>query len=81
MKLGLAPLLLALAAVVGCQPAPKSIVDEKPPCDLGTLDDIEESYLAESVKTCAGKTRATCPEMPAIEAKYAAKRDRWIQCH
>lgn len=90
MKLGLAPLLSImmlviaaplLAASAGCKPATTHLADEKPPCDLGTLAELEAEYTAEAVSTCKGKTRATCPEMPAIEAKYSEKRERWIRCH
>ncbi len=69
---------VAVAALIfflaGCEP-------EKPACSPKALADIEEAYVVEAVGTCAGYTFDTCPELPAIRAKYDAMRDAWVSCH
>lgn len=76
MKLGLRPIhILALATLVmtaACR--------ERPACSAPALGTIEAAYLAEALEACKGKTRATCEALPAIEAKYATKREEWVKC-
>jgi hypothetical protein len=54
----------------------------KPECSSASLAKIEGEYTAEAIAKCSGKTREreTCEEMPAIEAKYAARREEWMRC-
>jgi hypothetical protein len=49
-------------------------------CAPAELAKIEAAYLAEGIDACKGKTPSTCTALPAIEAKYAAKREEWISC-
>jgi len=51
-----------------------------PPCTTKDLAAIETAYIAEAVETCRGRTVATCPELRAVEAKYARKREEWVRC-
>lgn len=53
---------------------------EPPACAPDVLAKLEAAYLAEAMTACVGKTVETCGALPAIEAKYAAKREEWIQC-
>lgn len=68
----LASALGLLAGIAACH--------ERSACAPAALADLEAAYVAEAITACAGKTRATCEAMPAIERKYAAKREEWIQC-
>lgn len=74
LVVGIAMLLATCAE--GCA-SPREL---PPPCAHGDLAAIHAAYVAETVETCRGRTRKTCAEMPAIEAKYAAKREEWIRC-
>ena len=54
---------------------------ERPACSPEALANIEEDYLAEAISACApGLGYETCDALPAIRAKYAAKREEWIRC-
>lgn len=79
---GLAAIVLAAAAAtivtamltMSCKP-------ERPACQPQRLAEIEAAYVAEAVAACrdAGTLEA-CAELPEIEARYAQKREEWIQC-
>lgn len=75
MRLFLPILIVVLVALPGC--AKREL---PPPCATADLASIEAAYVAEAVETCRGRTTRTCAELPAIEAKYATKREEWIRC-
>lgn len=60
--------------LTGCRQA------ERPPCSAPALGLIEAEYTAEALKACRGQTVDACAALPAIEAKYAAKREEWVRC-
>lgn len=68
--------VLFVAHCIACVKQP-----ERPACSQETLAELEAAYVAEAISTCRGKTRETCAELPAIEAKYKAQREEWIACH
>lgn len=65
-------LLFASLLLSGCQ--------ERPACQPAELARIEAAFVQEAVTTCAGQTIETCPQYPAIKAKYSAQRDAWVSC-
>lgn len=72
--------LLCSVVVIGCKGSEAS-APEPPACEHKTLAELEAAYVAESVQACKGhESRAACPAMPAIEAKYAQKREEWVRC-
>lgn len=65
--------LLACAALAGA-------CHEQPACQPAELARIEAAYVREVVDTCSGHTTETCPQYPAIKAKYSELRDAWVSC-
>lgn len=53
---------------------------ERPACSPEALAAVEAAYVHEALTTCAGKTAATCPELPAIREKYRGLRKEWETC-
>lgn len=53
---------------------------QNPACSETNLAKLEANYIAEAVASCEGYTYSTCPALPAIRARYAAKRRDWIEC-
>ncbi len=74
---GLSTLALALV-LTGCGSA--SMAAEPPDCSELTLTKIEAAYLSEAALACRGYGYDDCPELPAIRAKYQAKRREWQNC-
>ena len=66
---------------VACAPIKREAETMTSKCGEGSLAAIEAEYTADVAKECKGQTFDACTERPAIEAKYAAKREEWIKCH
>lgn len=66
-------LSLLAVALLGCGAT-------KPPCTPEALAAIETAYIAEAVAACRGETYESCKVLPAIRAKFRAKREAWVEC-
>ena len=66
----------AYALLLACSSPQKP----NPLCTTQHLAAIEAAYIAEAVEACAGESYDSCPALPALRAKYAAKREEWKAC-
>lgn len=73
-----AALLAIVGGVQAC--ATSKPAKSSPECADEQLAKIEAAFLAEAIEACAGKTTETCEALPAIRAKYDAKRQEWVAC-
>ena len=72
---------LALAFAAACACACALIQNpEDPRCAHTALAQIEAEYIAEISEACAGYTFEACPARPAIDARFDARRERWVRC-
>lgn len=68
--------IVAVLLLTGCGTAPLN-----PACSTDQLNAIERAYTDEVMQKCGPyKTRATCPDYPAIDEKYAEERQAWVRC-
>lgn len=55
--------------------------ETNPACSPDQLRIMEQAYIAEVMSTCSPyKTRISCPDYAAIDAKYKALRNDWVRC-
>lgn len=78
MKSALSATLVGL--LLGCS----ALAAKNPPtCPQTDLAKLEAEYVAEAVLACKAEgatSAATCKALPAIKAKYDAKRKAWVEC-
>lgn len=68
--------LFASLMVVGCLHS-----QERAACSSVALASIEANYVDEVLKACEGQSFDACTARKDIEARYADRREEWIQCH
>lgn len=52
-------------------------------CPRADLAKLEAEYVAEAIASCkleGAHSAAECKALPAIKAKYEAKRKAWVEC-